>query len=328
MKNLLLALCLFITACASTQTAQITPIRVTGTGSTQEQALKNAFREAVQIKVGSAILGARESVNSKLTKDEVANYSAGYVDDYKVIDTDKIHGVTKVTVDVWVRNSDLAMHKINNSKDEKFFNGDRLDAQYESIKTQRRDATMVYQSVLNDYPSKAFDFKFGKPNQIIHPNNELVFEIPYQMSWNKAYIKSLNEALSMVGDSKNMSQSKIEVEADEGRWFDVVRSYYFRDYSNQSKLTERIRELYIKLTIHDETNKVIFTQCFRPWYGSKLFSGYGGDNLGYHDYHVYGTRTIYDKHYVNVTNLPIKRITNIRMVPDLVRNCDYNSILR
>lgn len=321
MKNLLLALCLFMTACANTQTTQNVPIRVTGTGSTQEQALKNAFREAVQIKVGSAILGARETVNDKLTKDEVANYSAGYVDDYKIINTETTSSMTKVTVDVWVRHSDMAMHKTNFGKDEKSFNGDRLDAQYDTIKTQRNDANMVYEKIVNDFPSKAFDLKFGLPNPIVHPNNELVFEIPYQMSWNQAYLKSMREALSIVGDRKRMSQAKIEVRT-EGRFIDTISSFYFPDNSKQAMLVKRLNELQIRVFMYDEFNKLVLTQCFKPFYaGGKLWNEHGGDQLGYNDIHLQGQNSIYDKHYINVTNVRVKNIRNIKMTPELVRNC-------
>lgn len=321
MKNLLLALCLFMTACASTQVTQGVPIRVTGTGSTQEQALKNAFREAVQIKVGSAILGAREIINDKLSKDEVANYSAGYVDNYKIVDTNTSPEMTKVTVDVWVRHSDMAMHKTNFGKDEKSFNGDRLDAQYDTIKTQRNDANVVYEKIVNDFPSKAFDLKFGRPNPIVHPNNELVFEIPYQMSWNQAYLKSMREALSIVGDRKRMSQAKIEVRT-EGKFVDTLSSFYFPDNSKQITLVKRLNELQIRVSMYDEFNKLVLTQCFKPFYaGGKLWNEYGGDQLGYNDIYLQGQNSIYDKHYINVTNVRMKNIHNIKMTPELVRNC-------
>ena len=54
------------------------PIRTQGRGSTFEEAKNEAFRSAIEIKVGSAIVSEQETFNDKV-RDEIVNYSAGYV---------------------------------------------------------------------------------------------------------------------------------------------------------------------------------------------------------------------------------------------------------
>jgi hypothetical protein len=56
-----------------------------GNGTTLENAKNDAFRNAITMIVGTAVLSERESRKDNLTKDDLINYSAGYVDRYQII---------------------------------------------------------------------------------------------------------------------------------------------------------------------------------------------------------------------------------------------------
>ena len=60
-------------------------IRVVGEGNTIEQAKENAFRTAVQQRAGAVVLSERQSNLGNLSKDNISVFSAGYVDDFKII---------------------------------------------------------------------------------------------------------------------------------------------------------------------------------------------------------------------------------------------------
>ena len=89
-RLLCLVVCLVLCACSTVGSDNY--ITVTGTGSTFERAKQDAFREAVQIKVGSAVVSERMSTVDSLVKDDIIVHSAGYVDDFKVLNTSIING--------------------------------------------------------------------------------------------------------------------------------------------------------------------------------------------------------------------------------------------
>ena len=87
-------------------------IRQLGTGKTFEQAKQNAFKNAIALLVGSAVLSENEAANGRLIKEDLIDYSAGYIDNFAVIDvTSKPDGYT-VIVDIIVRPSKIHEREI------------------------------------------------------------------------------------------------------------------------------------------------------------------------------------------------------------------------
>ena len=82
LRLLCLVACLLF---ANTVIADNKYIRVVGEGSTVEQAKEDAFRTAVQQQAGAIVLSERQSNLGKLDKDNISLFSAGYVDDFKII---------------------------------------------------------------------------------------------------------------------------------------------------------------------------------------------------------------------------------------------------
>ena len=121
MRWLLLVACLMLSACATTN--KNTYIRTSGTGANFELAKQNAFREAIQIKVGALVLSERESNAYKLVKDDILVYSAGYVEDFKVISTTNINKNVVVTMDVMVSSSKIADSILSKKDNAKIFSG-------------------------------------------------------------------------------------------------------------------------------------------------------------------------------------------------------------
>ena len=136
MKYLLIILALFCAGSVYSQpTTKIDPkdpgyVRSVGNGTTLENAKNDAFRNAITMIVGTAVLSERESRKDNLTKDDLLNYSAGYVDRYQV--TDKIENLNNVTVivDVIVKSSKIHERVLNTGRTEKQIEGDRLSTQY------------------------------------------------------------------------------------------------------------------------------------------------------------------------------------------------------
>ena len=87
MLRLLFVVCLFISSIANAGDY----ITVTGTGKTLDQAKEQAFRKAIEYKVGATVLSDVETQNYQRVKDEIYIYSSGYVDDYKFLKIGRAH---------------------------------------------------------------------------------------------------------------------------------------------------------------------------------------------------------------------------------------------
>jgi Tfp pilus assembly protein PilZ len=74
MRLLLLAVCFILTACASTSKTD-GYLRTTGVGNTYEEAKNNAFKEAIEYRLGVVIASERETYNNR-TKEEILAYSS------------------------------------------------------------------------------------------------------------------------------------------------------------------------------------------------------------------------------------------------------------
>jgi hypothetical protein len=101
------ALVFLLAGCATGQRSLEGPVRVTAAGESIEEAKQQAFRKAVELRVGAIILSQRIVVDDDL-REKVNNFSSGFVDKHETISIVKRSGLFEVTLDVWVRDSSLA----------------------------------------------------------------------------------------------------------------------------------------------------------------------------------------------------------------------------
>ena len=199
MKQLLcLVACFFLVSCSTTQ--QNNYVRVTGEGKTQEQAKENAFREAIQIRVGTVILSERESTLKSL-QENINVYSAGYVDDYKIVSVIKAFNKVIVTVDVLVADSKLVNHRLNTGKTTNQIQGSRANTNYISFIDQKKNADKLVNTLLKTYPETAFILQ-QKPYTVgVDSYRNILLQVPYKLTWNYNFIVSLNETLDLIQDN-------------------------------------------------------------------------------------------------------------------------------
>ena len=77
--------------------SQSVTLVVSSTGNTEDEALKNALRKAIEQTYGTFVSSNTTIVNDELTKDEIVSVSAGNIESYKEIDCNKDNNVTTVT---------------------------------------------------------------------------------------------------------------------------------------------------------------------------------------------------------------------------------------
>jgi hypothetical protein len=249
-------------------------IRVTGEGATLEQAKENAFTEAIQIRVGMVVLSERESNLRKLEKDIVSVYSAGYVDDYKIIDISHTPRTVKLTVDVLVADSKLFNQTLSTGKTKDSIDGESAGARYQTYLNQKNKGDRILSRVLNTYPQNAFIVN-QKPYRLsVDSFRNAVLEIPYQLKWNYDYIVALNEAMSLLEDSKfnflQKAPSNIVIMAKNPKDLLIGEKnhYKFNDIPLLNNIKDSMtgdKEVRIMLTIADISNKILYKNCWIPY---------------------------------------------------------------
>lgn len=268
-RLLVIVACLFFTACASNQTNSY--IRVTGEGTTQEQAKENAFREAVQIRVGSVVISERESSLHKLERNDISVYSAGYVDDYKIISVDRINGKVKVTVDVLVADSKLVNNRLNSGKVTNQIEGERANTNYLTFMDQKRRGDKLLHSVLNTYPESAYMIQQKNYSVSVNAFRNIVLQVPYKLTWNYDYIVAFNEALGLIQDNRfgyfQPAPSNVIVMAKDPKDFVLGDRNHFRfndvpllDYMKVMMTGDR--EIRLMMTLRDTDNRVMYKGCW------------------------------------------------------------------
>ncbi len=289
----LVLVCLILAGCASTSKSNY--IRTTGTGSTFEEAKQVAFRDAIEYQIGTLVLSERESTKYDLIKNQILVHSAGYVDDYKVISTDRRHNQVTVTVDVLVAQSKITNQIIATSKSTDKMDGQRHEAQYSTLMNERKQGDKILDNVLKGYPVKAYTIKQFPYKISIDNYRNMVLNVPYELSWNYEYIVSLRETLNLLEDGSNglLKNSPGNVTIMVKNPKDIVigerTTHRFNDMSRVYKIQDSVtgkNEMRIKMTINDYGRNTLLSQCWAPpaiaGYGS--FYGIGSS----YDIKIYG----------------------------------------
>jgi hypothetical protein len=244
-------------------------IQVEARGRTEEEARRNGFALAVGQAIGTLILVERESTQQGLTKNEIASYSSGYVDNFKIINSRTDAGNTVLTMDVWVSHSAIATRVLGKSETAGRVEGGRISAQLQTLQHERTSADQVLRLVLADFPRKAFVVEMDK-TRVLHDRNRIgQLEVAFYLSWDKRYIESMAEAVTAINQRSDCGgligcrdvASRVDVEragfgSTAQAWFnDKVADQMIRREMIQSQPT-------IRMAIVDTAGKEQFKQCF------------------------------------------------------------------
>jgi hypothetical protein len=173
-------------------------IRVRAEGPNFVTARQNGLRLAVEQAVGTLVLSETQVQNQRIVRDEIITYAAGFVDRYTLVDADYVNGVNRVTMDVWVSESRIANRLLNESVGTGTIDGSRLALQVETLQHEHASGDRVVETVLRDFPNRAFDVKVDRSNLEMGSQRNLQIDIPFTVSWNRTYLDSLFESLRRV----------------------------------------------------------------------------------------------------------------------------------
>lgn len=273
MRKLFLIICLCIASCASAQ--QNISVRVDGTGANLELAKKDAFTNAIEFALGTLVVSERESNKFKIIKDEILVYSAGYVNDYKIIEKRHFDNKVYIVVDVNVSSNKINQRILAKSNNNVVFDGQKHQDQYNSYREERNKSDLVLRNILNDYHRYAFVIDQYNYRIKVNSQRNGLINIPYKLSWNSNYLTSLKSALNLIEDgNRGFLQNSVAsihfVGTKEPRNILTGTSHYkFNDMETfdlvRNSLID-INELKIKIDLLNSDSNSIVHFCYTPKY--------------------------------------------------------------
>jgi hypothetical protein len=175
---------LFVSTCAYANTR----IQVEGHGVTVDQAKQNGFRNAIEQVVGQVIVGDQEVRGDQLTKDWIGGYSAGYVDDFEILETRQEGNVIFVKMNVAVASSKIAQRMMSSGNKSLIIIGERLQAQIDTQLDQRNRGDQLIAQVLTSYPYNAYVVNSGQIEIVLGVRREVYVDVPYEIHWSRVLL--------------------------------------------------------------------------------------------------------------------------------------------
>jgi hypothetical protein len=257
----MLGLCLCLSGCASGPSANYTTnspgIFVKGSGATTEAAFKDAVRKASGVVIASQM----EASGDKLVKDEILDYSSGYIQSYTIIK--ETPGHVEITAIV---SSDKITNRLLGrgiSKAEVASQSQQIYGQVTSLIAARKAGDALLNNLVNEYPGNALTVKIGTLSPMIDNGRETYLDIPITITWSKGYLTSLEQTVAYLSSEKCYACSSI-VKFSNGT-FDMgkLTGYKLADDTQQrivdSGFTSSVG---VELTFHSTTGDSA-TRCYK-----------------------------------------------------------------
>lgn len=279
MKILLLVLLLFAPLANA--------IQVSGEGRSFEEAKRNAFRNAIELSLGTIVSAEAEARDNKMMRDEILVYSAGYVTNYKVMDQNTVGNKVVLIMDVTVAESKLKDFLLSKPSSVHNFDHTHHQTQLNTYFYERQTGDDLIKLLFRHYPNSAFNLTQHPYQFKTDSNRGIILVVPYELRWNYGFISALNETLQHTQDSEysmfRPSLGRVIVEAKDPKDYLLGNKdvYYFNDLTRMNLVRESLigeNEPRLLLTVSNVHNKTLLNMCVFPRYLSgrqRSFYGIG-----------------------------------------------------
>jgi hypothetical protein len=336
MKLLLLFVVSLLTACAHTTQGE-PPLRVVGKGVTYEAAKQSAFRDAIELKVGSMVLSERETANFIQTRNEILVYSAGFVDDYKIINRVDGAGTVYITMDVWVSSNKLSNRLLSTNNSIQSFDAARHLAQTTTIQREREQSGKMLREVMNDYPKRAFKLQQLPYKLSVTMDNKTRLSVGYKLSYDYNWLQSVNAAMLKFSDGTNVLNNVLNGAINKSAEAVIIskspnaiimgekRHYMFTNVNNFLIFRDSFfyeNELRISMKFYDSNHRIVHHTCWLPWFmGNRSNTGNFYRFIGENKFAVFGNSYEDASIDVIVNKDLLKMMRHIELSVSSVKEC-------
>ena len=245
-------------------------VQVQAHGRDETDAREQAFRLAVNQAVGSLLLSHREVRDDAVKRNEIINYSSGYVHDFKILERQSASSGTTIKIDVWVRRSGIADRLLNESRDAGRVEGGRISEQIASIQRERQTSDRVVSAT----------------RVTMDDRRQARLHVPFSVAWNSVYVRSMAEAVTAINQRPDClrwlancyTTGMVHVGRQASAYFDDRVVF---DMLHQELVISRPM---IRMTVQDTGGAALITRCFSvaeldhsnyaPWYFVDVGPGY------------------------------------------------------
>jgi len=235
-------------------------VRAVGEGDNKDQALDNAFKNAVTKASGVVLSVENEARNDTLVKNEMLSYSSGFISSYKIIKEQQTANGYQTEIAAKVVSNKVANRILGrvNGQTDVADKSKQLHAQISTLLRERSAGDALLKSLVTDYPHNSFVVKAETLNLGIDQNRNTIVSIPLSIKWAPGYLEALGDAIKYV----SLDTCSVFRKCENSVKFSAMKNYVLSD-SRQYSLVEQgyVNRLYIEMTIkniHGSTE----TGCF------------------------------------------------------------------
>ena len=159
-------------AASTASVGETVQVKGKGVGTTQESALKDAYRSAVEAAVGLYVDAEQMMKNDEVIKDQILTQSNAYIEKYEIKGRSEREGLIEIVIWAQVRKQELAkkIKAVMPSQSVQVGNTlANIHAVNETIEKRSADGASLLQNALNDFhPSSALvDFKLMSSEPVV-----------------------------------------------------------------------------------------------------------------------------------------------------------------
>jgi hypothetical protein len=177
-----------------------TQVDVVSEGYSVEQARLEGFRTAVNQAVGSVVATQTQTQHQRLVRDEIINYSSGFVDKFEILEQQNYGNRVRLKMRVWVAESKLSHRLLGQSYDSQQVPGGRIGAQVETLMEERRQGDRLIEAVMADYPHRAFDVKVGRSTVKFDDYRRASIVSDVTVRWDRRFTDAVHDTLRRTND--------------------------------------------------------------------------------------------------------------------------------
>jgi|GEM_PF-6714550 len=185
--------------------ADLKAVDVTGVGTSRELALKDGLRSAVEKAVGTLITSETAVSNSTLIRDNVLSYSAGYVEDYKVVSEELSLGQVRMNLTVQVSSLKLRQKLDTLNIAVAKLPGQAFSVQIDTKRKAEIDASAMLVPVLNSYPKAAYKIAVKPPRLKKDHGDVADVQLDYTVEFDTAWIRVYESMVAAIANQKIMA---------------------------------------------------------------------------------------------------------------------------
>ena len=260
-------------------------VEAEGVGVTQDVALKEAFRNAVQRASGVLIKSKVVLVDGVITSDQLNEHSAGLIKSYDLMSQSKTpQGLWKVEIGAEVSSTKLADQILARSQNgtSQAPKSDQMFAQASTIISSRYQGDFFLSDIAGDFPNGSFVVNLGNPKSVIDENRNFLLVVPYTITWSKPYLGALRETLEYVSsDTCNLFWSdkrycQYDIRIADGL-FGIGRytGYKFSDAKQRNTIQNSFDpNATLVVSFFDKRGDFLFSSCRSIDLSTKYYDGY------------------------------------------------------